>query len=118
MTLNPNLQKLIQFVWGNSVHRFIIIGCLNTIVGYGIFALSVFLGVHYALAIMLFPATANLVTANLGMVNAASYDISAACSGFLFALTTASKMIEAGMYKKVVVVGADKMSSIVDLGVS
>jgi 3-oxoacyl-[acyl-carrier-protein] synthase-3 len=64
---------------------------------------------------MLFPATANLVTANLGMVNAASYDISAACSGFLFALTTASKMIEAGMYKKVVVVGADKMSSIVDL---
>ena len=53
MTLNPNLQKLIQFVWGNSVHRFIIIGCLNTIVGYGIFALSVFLGVHYALAIML-----------------------------------------------------------------
>jgi 3-oxoacyl-[acyl-carrier-protein] synthase III len=64
---------------------------------------------------MLFPATANLVTGNLGMINAASYDISAACSGFLFALTTASKMIEAGMYKKVVVVGADKMSSIVDL---
>ena len=64
---------------------------------------------------MLFPATANLVTGNLGMVNAGGYDISAACSGFLFALTTASKLIEAGMYKKIIVVGADKMSSIVDL---
>lgn len=64
---------------------------------------------------MLFPATANLVTGNLGMVNAGGYDISAACSGFLFALTTASKLIEAGMYKKIMVIGADKMSSIVDL---
>jgi 3-oxoacyl-[acyl-carrier-protein] synthase-3 len=64
---------------------------------------------------MLFPATANLICAGAKLTKAAAYDISAACSGFLFALTTASKMIEAGMYKKVIVVGADKMSSIVDL---
>ena len=74
-----------------------------------------FLIVATATPDMLFPATANLVTGNLGMVNAGGYDISAACSGFLFALTTASKLIEAGMYKKIIVVGADKMSSIVDL---
>lgn len=63
---------------------------------------------------MQFPATANLITAGLGMTNAFSYDISAACSGFLYALTTASKFIEAGTFKKVIVVGGDKMSTIVD----
>lgn len=63
---------------------------------------------------MVFPATANLITAEIGAVNAFGYDLQAACSGFLFALATASKFIESGQYKKVVVVGADKMSSIVD----
>jgi 3-oxoacyl-[acyl-carrier-protein] synthase-3 len=63
---------------------------------------------------MLFPATANIVTAAVGAVNAFGYDINAACSGFLYSLVTGSKFIETGMYKKVVVVGADKMSSIVD----
>jgi 3-oxoacyl-[acyl-carrier-protein] synthase-3 len=63
---------------------------------------------------MLFPATANLITDKVGAVNAFGYDIMAACSGFLFALTTGSKFVESGSHKKVVVVGADKMSSIVD----
>ena len=63
---------------------------------------------------MVFPATANLITAEVGAVNAFGYDLQAACSGFLFALATASKFIESGQYKKVIVVGADKMSSIVD----
>jgi 3-oxoacyl-[acyl-carrier-protein] synthase III len=63
---------------------------------------------------MFFPATACLVQANLGAVNAWGFDISAACSGFLFALTTGTKMIESGHSKKVLVVGADKMSSILD----
>jgi len=63
---------------------------------------------------MMFPATANIIAAKVGAVNAFSYDISAACSGFLFALTTGASYIESGRYKKVVVVGADKMSSIVD----
>ncbi|OKL38642.1 beta-ketoacyl-ACP synthase III [Pontibacter flavimaris] len=63
---------------------------------------------------MVFPATANLITAEVGAVNAFGYDIQAACSGFLFALATASKFVESGQYKKVIVVGADKMSSIVD----
>lgn len=63
---------------------------------------------------MVFPATANLITAEIGAVNAFGYDLQAACSGFLFALATASKFIESGQYKKVIVVGADKMSSIVD----
>jgi 3-oxoacyl-[acyl-carrier-protein] synthase III len=63
---------------------------------------------------MVFPATANLITAEIGAKNAFGYDLQAACSGFLFALATASKFIESGQYKKVVVVGADKMSSIVD----
>lgn len=63
---------------------------------------------------MQFPATANLIAANCGMTNAFGYDISAACSGFLYALTTASQFIETGMHKRVIVVGADKMSSIVD----
>lgn len=63
---------------------------------------------------MLFPSTANLIAHKAGMTNAYAYDMSAACSGFLFALTSASKFIEAGTHKRVVVVGADKMSTIID----
>lgn len=63
---------------------------------------------------MPFPATANLICDKVGAKNAFSYDISAACSGFLFSLATGAKFIESGKYKKVIVVGADKMSSIVD----
>lgn len=63
---------------------------------------------------MPFPSTANIVSANVGATNAFSYDIGAACSGFIYALTTGSKFIESGMYKKVVVIGGDKMSSIID----
>lgn len=62
----------------------------------------------------LFPATANIISDKCGIKNAWSYDIMAACSGFVFALTTASQFIETGKYKKIIVVGADKMSSIVD----
>ena len=61
-----------------------------------------------------FPATANIICDKVGIKNAFSYDISAACSGFLFTLTTATALIESGRYKNVIVVGADKMSSIVD----
>lgn len=61
-----------------------------------------------------FPSTANLVCDRLGIKNAFSYDISAACSGFLYALATGAQFIQNGVYKKVVVVGADKMSSIVN----
>ncbi len=61
-----------------------------------------------------FPDTANLIASKVGAVNAFGYDINAACSGFIFALTTASKFIETGTYKKVIVVGADQMSSILD----
>jgi len=63
---------------------------------------------------MPFPATANIIADNVGAKNSYSFDISAACSGFLYALTIASQFIETGMHKKVIVVGADKMSSIVD----
>jgi 3-oxoacyl-[acyl-carrier-protein] synthase-3 len=63
---------------------------------------------------MVFPATANIVCDKIGAVNAWGFDLSAACSGFLFALTTGASYIESGKYKKVVVVGADKMSAIVD----
>lgn len=63
---------------------------------------------------MKFPATANLISHKAGIKNAFSYDMNAACSGFLYALVTAANFVESGMYKKVVVVGADKMSSIVD----
>ena len=63
---------------------------------------------------MLFPATANIIGNAIGAVNAFNYDLQAACSGFLYALTTGSQFIETGKYKKVVVVGADKMSSIID----
>ena len=61
-----------------------------------------------------FPDTANLVLHNVGATNAFGFDIHAACSGFLFSLATAAQFISAGTYKKVVVIGADKMSSIVD----
>lgn len=61
-----------------------------------------------------FPATANLIGAEIGAKNAFGYDIQAACSGFLYSLVTASQFIETGKYKKVLVVGADKMSSIIN----
>lgn len=61
-----------------------------------------------------FPATANIIGDKVGAVNAFSFDMAAACSGFLYALATGSQFIETGKYKKVVVIGADKMSSIVD----
>ena len=63
---------------------------------------------------MLFPATANIITDKVGLKNAWSYDLNAACSGFIYALATAKQFIESGMYKKVIVAGVDKMSSIVD----
>lgn len=63
---------------------------------------------------MFFPATANIICDKVGAKNAFGFDVAAACSGFLFALTTGASFIESGRYKKVVVVGADKMSSIVD----
>jgi len=63
---------------------------------------------------MPFPAAANLVASEVGATNAFSFDVSAACSGFIYALTTGAKYIEAGMHKKVIVIGGDKMSSILD----
>ncbi len=63
---------------------------------------------------MLFPASANIIADKVGIKNAWSFDINAACSGFLFALVTASKFIETGQYKKVILIGADKMSAITD----
>jgi 3-oxoacyl-[acyl-carrier-protein] synthase-3 len=63
---------------------------------------------------MTFPATANIICSKLGAVNAWSFDLGAACSGFLYGLTTGAMFIESGRYSKVVVVGADKMSAIVD----
>ena len=63
---------------------------------------------------MIFPATACIIADKVGATNAFAYDLMAACSGFLYALATASQFIETGSYKKVIVVGADKMSSIVD----
>lgn len=61
-----------------------------------------------------FPATANIICDKVGIKNAFSFDLNAGCSGFLYALSAASKFVESGNYKKVVVVGAEKMSSIVD----
>ncbi len=58
--------------------------------------------------------TANLVAKGTGCNNAFTFDLSAACSGFLFALTTGTKFVESGTHKKVIVLGADKMSSIID----
>lgn len=63
---------------------------------------------------MFFPSTACLIQEKIGAKNAWGFDLSAACSGFLFALQTAASFIESGRYKKVLVVGADKMSSITD----
>ncbi|MGD0710311.1 MAG: beta-ketoacyl-ACP synthase III [Bacteroidales bacterium] len=63
---------------------------------------------------MQFPATANIISDKAGIKNAFSYDLNAGCSGFLYALVTATKFIESGFNKKVIVVGAEKMSSIVD----
>jgi 3-oxoacyl-[acyl-carrier-protein] synthase-3 len=63
---------------------------------------------------MPFPATANIIAHNVGAKNSFSFDISAACSGFLYALTMGSQFIETGMHKKVIIIGADKMSSIVN----
>ncbi len=63
---------------------------------------------------MVFPATANIICGKAGINNAFSFDIGAACSGFLYALTSGAAFIESGRYKKVVVVGVDKMSSIID----
>ncbi len=63
---------------------------------------------------MFFPATATLVQHKLELPNVWGFDLSAACSGFLFALQTGASLIESGRYKKVLVIGADKMSSIVD----
>lgn len=63
---------------------------------------------------MVFPATANVACDKLGAKNAWGFDVSAACSGFLYTLTLGASLIESGRYKKVVVCGADKMSAIVD----
>ena len=62
----------------------------------------------------MFPSTANLVCTQCGIPTIASFDILAACSGFLYALSIGSQFIESGKYKKVIVIGADKMSAIVD----
>ena len=63
---------------------------------------------------MFFPATACIVQNNIGANNAWGFDLSAACSGFLFAFQTGCSLVESGKYKRVMVIGADKMSSIVD----
>jgi 3-oxoacyl-[acyl-carrier-protein] synthase-3 len=63
---------------------------------------------------MAFPATANIISDKVGIKNAFSFDLNAACSGFLFALLTGAAYIETGKYKKVIIVGTDKMSSITD----
>ncbi len=63
---------------------------------------------------MQFPATANIISDKVGIKNAFSFDMNAACSTFIYALITASKYVESGDYKKVIVVGGDKMSSITD----
>jgi len=61
-----------------------------------------------------FPSVASIVIGKYGLTNAHAFDLSAACSGFLFAMDQAACMIESGRYKKIIVIGADKMSSIVD----
>lgn len=61
-----------------------------------------------------FPSTANVVCDKVGMKNAWGYDLIAACSGFIYALSTAAQFIENGKHKKVLVIGVDKMSSIID----
>ena len=61
-----------------------------------------------------FPATANIIADKAGIKNGFHFDLNAGCSGFLYALATGARYVESGMYKKVIIVGADKMSSIVD----
>jgi len=61
-----------------------------------------------------FPATANIIADKVGIKGAFHFDINAGCSGFLYALATGARFVESGQYKKVIIVGADKMSSIVD----
>lgn len=63
---------------------------------------------------MTFPATANIICEKIGATRAFSFDLGAACSGFLYGLTMGASLIESGRYKNVVIVGADKMSSIID----
>ncbi|MBC7627737.1 beta-ketoacyl-ACP synthase III, partial [Ferruginibacter sp.] len=63
---------------------------------------------------MVFPATANIICDKIGAINAWGFDLSAACSGFLYGLTTGAALIESGRYKKIIIIGADKMSAIVD----
>ncbi len=63
---------------------------------------------------MMFPSTAALVQNNIGAKNAWGFDLSGACSGFLFGLETGARYIESGKYKKVIVIGTDTMSSILD----
>jgi 3-oxoacyl-[acyl-carrier-protein] synthase-3 len=60
------------------------------------------------------PATANIINFKAGLVNAWSFDLTAACSGFVYGLTTGAKFIESGQYKKVIVLGADMMSSVIN----
>jgi 3-oxoacyl-[acyl-carrier-protein] synthase-3 len=61
-----------------------------------------------------FPATANIIADKVGIKGGFHYDLNAGCSGFLYALATGSRFIESGQYKKIIILGADKMSSIVD----
>ncbi len=61
-----------------------------------------------------FPSTASIVLGKCGLTNAHAFDLSAACSGWLFAMDQAACMVESGRYKKVIVIGADKMSSVID----
>ena len=61
-----------------------------------------------------FPSTASIVIGKLGLQNAFGFDFSAACCGFLYTLDVASTMIQSGRYKKIIVIAADKMSSVVD----
>ena len=63
---------------------------------------------------MFFPSTANLISHKVGLKNAWGFDLAAACSGFLFGLETANRFVRSGEYKKVILVGADMMSSITD----
>ncbi len=63
---------------------------------------------------MIMPDTANTLCSKLGLKNAFGFDLKAACSGFIYAITTASQFVKTGMYKKVIVVGGDKMTSIID----
>jgi 3-oxoacyl-[acyl-carrier-protein] synthase-3 len=63
---------------------------------------------------LIFPSSACILADKIGAINAFAYDLMAACSGFLFSLQTASSFIESGKYKKVLVIGGDKMSSIID----